>query len=182
MRFPLTPDERTYLDELWRRIRNATHQANLASAKWNRINDELNDLAERSDWDDLATDRVKGVNQRLAGAYAGWNFWQQEVRRLAGAIQAERALRELLGVVDADPMGLGYSRTDDEDDDLVPPPLPDGVDGLSITGRPPRRPQSSPTGPAHPGTPHQFSDRSGSKPGAAGAGVPAAPTRGGAAA
>ncbi|PZF98517.1 hypothetical protein [Micromonospora deserti] len=181
MRFPLTADERTYLDDLWRKLRHATHQTNTASARWNKVNDELTSLAERSDWDDLKTDRVKAVNLRLNGAYAAWNFWQQEARRLAAAIQAERALRELMGVVDDDPTGLGYSR--DDDDDLPPPPLPEGVDGLSITGRAPRR-RPSPNAPAGSAfdtverRTHQSSGRPGSELGAAGAGVPAAPTGG----
>jgi hypothetical protein len=142
MRFPLTDTERRYLDGLWRDLRNATHQANTASAEWNRRNDELNDLADRSGWDDQKTVRVKGANQLLNDAFSGWNFWQQEVRRLAAAVQAEHALRELMGLVDDDPSGLRYERDDE------PPvrPVPPHVEGFSVTGRARRGPNSSPAG------------------------------------
>lgn len=50
---------------------------------------------------------------------------------------ALRIIERLMGDHDPDPTGLRYSRADEEGPD-APPPLPPGVDGLSLTGRPPR--------------------------------------------
>jgi hypothetical protein len=147
MRFHLTPADRDGLHELWRRLRHASHQTNLASAKWNRISDELNDLAARSGWNDDVTAANRNASRALADALGAWSFWEREVSRLAATLQAEYAVRAMFGLVEepADPTGLRYERDEDE----PPAPSTRPHSGWSVPGRAART-SDSPAGPPRP--------------------------------
>lgn len=70
---------------------------------------------------------------------------------------AIRIVEHLLG--DDDPTGLRYDRGNSEEPAVAP--VPPGVDGRSITGRPQRRPTNSPAGSAFPETRTHRSPRPG---------------------
>lgn len=70
-----------------------------------------------------------------------------QLSRIWGELTAAiRIVEHLLG--DDDPTGLRYDRGDSEEPAVAP--VPPGVDGLSVTGRPARRPTNSPAGHAFP--------------------------------
>ena len=173
--FRLTASSREWLALRRAALRAAATRCDASSREWNRRNDELNDLARRSGWDDEKTARVKSANRSLSDAYGATTFFQQEVQRLAADLQAEIAYWRALADADDDPTGLGYSR----DDEPPAAPVPPGVDGLSLTGRP-RRPNNSPAGYASTEGRTHLPGRPGTEQGAAGLGDAAAPTRAGA--
>ena len=142
--FRLTTSSRDWLALRRAALRAAATRCDAASREWNTANDELTDLAKRSGWDDEKTARVKAANRRLTDAYGATTFFQAEVMRLAADIQAEIAYwRALADAAADDPTGLRYDRGDDDEPTGVPA-VPAHVDGLSITGRPPRRPTNHP--------------------------------------
>ncbi|MFI6819767.1 hypothetical protein ACIBJE_02295 [Micromonospora sp. NPDC050187] len=177
MRFQLTPADRDGLYDLWRRMRAASAKANDASATWNRVNDELNDLAERSGWDDLKTAKVKAANMRLTDAFGAWSFWEREVSRLALTLQAEYAARTMFGLVDADEpdeTGLFYQRDDEGDEPVRRPTKPHVGFSVISPGRAEqaaRRRSNSPAGPSVGGRPRQSPGRPGPQPSGARAGA-----------
>ncbi|KXK63394.1 hypothetical protein AWW66_03510 [Micromonospora rosaria] len=115
-------------------MRKAAAAAIDASNRWRGINAELTEKWKAEGLDDLQIARAKDVNLALADAYGGYTFNAGKAQMHAAVLQGALAARQLMAA--GDPTGFGYSR---EDDQPAPAPVPPGVDGLSITGRPPRR-------------------------------------------
>ncbi|MET7949262.1 hypothetical protein [Micromonospora sp. NPDC005324] len=194
----LTTSTREWLDSRRAKLRTAATRCDAASRDYNRRDDELTDLAKRSGWDDLKTDKVKAANRGLTAAYGATTFWQNEVQRLAADIQAELAYQRALADAadEATPVWPAAA------DRAVPRPSPsfrqrpyatDDVDEVRLGGLvepapltdPALRDTDSPAGPSPSGLPRVSGPAGGqwSTPpgvgvgrGAAGTGVPAAPT------
>ncbi|MEV4197063.1 hypothetical protein [Micromonospora globbae] len=189
MRPPLDHPTREWVQAHEAAMRKAAADAIAASNRWRQLNTELMAKWRAEGRDDLAIAQMKAANLTLSDAYGTYSFFAGKAQMHAAVLQGELAAQALLhGVHHDDPTGLRYDRGDDESEPVSP--VPDYVDGLSITGRPPRRPapnhprgraggvESSPTGPSPSGHPHIVSGPVGAKQGAAAAGVAAAPTGG----
>ncbi|WFE41913.1 hypothetical protein O7619_27095 [Micromonospora sp. WMMD998] len=137
---PLDESARAWVDLQLLLMRRHATKASEASAEWNRINDELMAKFRSERKTDQQIAALKAPNLALNDAYSAYAFHAGKAQLHAAVLQAELAARTLLDA-DDDPTGLRYSR----DDGPPAAPVPPGVDGLSITGRPPR-PTNAPAG------------------------------------
>uniref|UniRef100_A0A7L6B7I0 Uncharacterized protein n=1 Tax=Micromonospora robiginosa TaxID=2749844 RepID=A0A7L6B7I0_9ACTN len=137
---PLDESARAWVDLQLILMRRHASKASEASAKWNQLNDELMAKFRAEGRTDQQIAGIKGVNLALNDQYAAYAFHAGKAQLHAAVLQAELAARQMLDA-DDDPAGLRYSR----DDEPPTMPVPPGVDGLSITGRP-ARPTNSPAG------------------------------------
>ncbi|MGW3608986.1 hypothetical protein ACWD6N_03705 [Micromonospora sp. NPDC005163] len=178
MRPPLDHATREWVQGHEAAMRRAAANAITASNRWRQLDAELDDKYKAEGRDSIAASQAKATHPGLADAYGAFTFFATKTQLHSAALQGELAARALLDGVnqdqDPDPTGMRYDRADTAE---PVSPVPDFVDGLSITGRPPRRPNSSPAGHV---TDTRRAARSSSRPvgakqGAAGAGVPAAP-------
>ncbi|MBM0275142.1 hypothetical protein [Micromonospora tarensis] len=182
----LTASTREWLDSRRAKLRTAATRCDAASRDYNRRDAELTDLAERSGWDDLKTDKVKAANRGLTAAYGATTFWQQEVQRLAADIQAELAYQRAMADAADEPSPswpAAADRTVPRPSYRPRPYATDDAGAVRLGGLvepaplidPALRDTNSPTGPSPSGLPH-VSGPVGGKQGAAAMGVTAAPT------
>lgn len=137
---PLDESARAWVDLHVLLMRRHASKASEASARWNQVNAELMAKFRAEGKTDEQIASIKGVNLALGDEYSAYVFHAGKAQMHAAVLQAELAARQMLDAAD-DPSGLRYSR----DDEPLAMPVPPGVDGLSITGRPARptnRPRS----------------------------------------
>ncbi len=85
-----------YIDLNLRLMRMANTKAREASAKWNRLNDELEaHMTRHGVTDPILRARAKGDNIALSGALSTWKFWKDESSRYAQTILAEEAAAKM---------------------------------------------------------------------------------------
>lgn len=97
MTMPLVGEDRRYIIQLMKLIRQATQTASAASADWEAMNLDLNIKMDRDGLTDpLLRSKTKEANLILQSAFSKAKFWQQEVIRLCAALQAEKAGREMM--------------------------------------------------------------------------------------
>jgi len=83
-----------YLRDLRDLMQEAVKQTQRFDAKWNRLNEEMNEYLRGSYIDDpLQKDKIKGVNLALRDALASGGWWRDKATYLANVIQAEIAMR-----------------------------------------------------------------------------------------
>lgn len=92
----LSNDHRKYIGDLWKAMRASVQQAREQDRRWNRINDELNDLLDRKgDTDIVQREKIKGDSLALKNAYAAGQWHQGTAQFYANVIMAEKAAIEM---------------------------------------------------------------------------------------
>lgn len=143
MRPPLDAVTRSWVEGHKASMLRAAANAIAASNRWRARDAELMVKFRAEKRTDYGITQAKAADPELQDAYGAFTFFTTKTQLHAAALQGALAARLLLA--DDDPAGLLYSRDDDEPARPVPP----GVDGLSITGRPARQPSpNAPAGPA----------------------------------
>lgn len=95
---PLNETEK-YLVSLRELMREAVKKTQHYDAKWNRLNDEMNDYLDRKGETDIVQRaHIKEMNLPLNDAYAAGQWWRGKASYLALVIQAEVALRGGVGL------------------------------------------------------------------------------------
>lgn len=90
-----------YLRVLLKLMRQANNRAANYSRKWEKLNDELNDLMDRQGVTDIRERaNVKEANLTLIGHDAAWSHWEREAKRYQGTIMAEEAAARMLSALD----------------------------------------------------------------------------------
>jgi hypothetical protein len=93
MATPMNRDQ--YLEWLRRKMREAVKETQRLDAKWNRLNDELNDHYERHGVTDVnALAVAKSESLALSDAFGAGQWWREKSVYLASVLQAELAMRE----------------------------------------------------------------------------------------
>lgn len=91
----MTSSHDIYLVQLRNLMQEAVRETQRLDAKWNKLNDEVNEYLKKSGVTDVVqVDRIKGENLALADAFGGGNWWRAKATYLATIIQAEIAMRE----------------------------------------------------------------------------------------
>jgi len=95
------------IQQLRRRLRHAVERAEAADAKWNRLNDTLDQRIEATDASrarsrrppltDFAKVQLKNENLELADAFGVQSWWRTQAQYYASAILAEQAAYDILG-------------------------------------------------------------------------------------
>lgn len=92
----LRDDQAIYIDTLWRDMRHAVRRFREFDAKWNKLNDELNERFDRQGTDMVQRDKDKRINITLTGYLNGAQWWRDKAASLAAVIQAEKAAMEMM--------------------------------------------------------------------------------------
>lgn len=84
-----------YLRNLRTLMQEAVKETQRLDARWNKVNDELNDLLDRRGTTDIVQrTKIKGESLALRDALEGGKWWRDKATYLAAVIQAEMVMRE----------------------------------------------------------------------------------------
>jgi hypothetical protein len=93
-----SPSHKEYIRTLLNDLREANRTVYRFDAKWQKINDELNNYLDRSGVKDpKQRDSIKGQSLALADALGTGKWWREKAMWLSQAILAEQAAINLLG-------------------------------------------------------------------------------------
>lgn len=92
----VTDQERSWLRSRWALLKRAQQKADLASTKWNEMNDALTVWFLRKgirDPNQIA--KIKAPNLELKDQFAAWDFHQRDANRYSSEILAFKAMKDM---------------------------------------------------------------------------------------